>query len=117
MKVINTALLSLTLLFSTHVLAQGTEEVLLGLDIQANSLQLHVASGGCTVASDFHVEVNKGITRQPPYMVTVYRIKPDNCKAMLLDGVKVAFDRKALGLEGTIEFTITNRFGNTSSHR
>ena len=117
MKVIKIGLLTLLLLASTFAFAEGTEEVLLGIDIQPNSLELHVASGGCTSAGDFNIEVNKGITGKSPYMVTVFRVKPDNCKAMLLDGVKVSFDRESLELEGLLEFTITNKLGNTSNHR
>ena len=97
--------------------AAPTEEVLYGLDILPNSLELHVASGGCTSADNFNVEVNKGITGKPPYIVTIIRIKPDNCKMMVPDGVKISFDREKLGLDKLIEFTVTNKFGNTSQHR
>ena len=102
---------------SFGIQAEATEEVLMGLDIQPKSLVLHVASGGCTTAKDFNVKVNKGITGKPPYIVTIKRIKPDNCKVLVRNGIKITFDRKKLGLGGRIKFNVTNKFGNTSQHR
>ena len=117
MKFTKMIVLSGLLITSLGTKAEPTEEVLLGLDIMPNSIELHVTSGGCTSAENFSIEVNKGITGKPPYLVSVKRIKPDNCKMRIPDGVKVSFNRKKLGLDGLVEFTVTNKFGNTSQHR
>ena len=102
---------------SQAAFAEPTEEVLLGLDLNTKTLDLHVASGGCTKKDDFEIEVNKGFTGRPPYLVTVRRIRSDNCKKLMPEGVKLSFDRGKLGLDGLVEFTITNKIGNTSQHR
>jgi len=117
MKLAKITMLIGSLIVSLGVRAEPTIEVLMGLDIQPKALLVHVASGGCTSAKDFEVKVNKGVTGKPPYIVTIKRIKPDNCKALVRGGIKLSFDRKRLGLEGNIEFNVTNRFGNTSQHR
>ena len=99
------------------VAAEGTEEVLLGVGLTSEGLQFTVASGGCTQKSDFAVEVNKGITAKLPYLVTVRRMKPDNCKAMIEGGTVIRFTKKELELSGIVEVTLTNKIGNTSQHR
>lgn len=97
--------------------AGGTEEVLLGVKIDSNNLELTVATGGCTKKGDFSVEVNKGFTGKPPYLLTVRRIRPDDCKAMMSDGTVIRFSKEELGLSGIVEMTLTNKIGNTSQHR
>lgn len=117
MKLLKSAVFLATISTSCLAISAPTEEVLLGIDILPNSLEIHVKSGGCTSSDSFEVDVNKGVTGNPPYMVTIKRIKADNCKMLVLDGVKVNFDRKMLGLDGLVEFSITNTIGNTSNHR
>ncbi len=102
---------------ATGVQASGTEEVLLGIDFSQKTVDIHVASGGCTKKEDFHFDVNKGVTGKPPYIVTIRRITPDNCKALIHEGVRLSFDKTELGLDGLVEFTLTNKLGNTSQHR
>ncbi len=92
------------------------EEVLYGVEITPEKLIITVATGGCTGEDSFHVDVNKGYTGRPPYLVTVYRVVPDHCKGNF-EPMKVAFSRKELKLEGNVEFTVQNRIGNTSQHR
>ena len=117
MRLVKSAILTGMIFVSAGAHAEPTEEVLFGLDILPDSLEIHVATGGCTSANDFEIDVNKGTTGKPPYLVTIKRIKPDNCKGIFPEGVKVSFDRKKLGLDGLVEFTVTNKFGNTSQHR
>lgn len=93
-----------------------TEEVLYGVELTPEKLIITVATGGCTGEDSFHVDVNKGYTGQPPYLVTVYRIKSDNCKGAF-EPMQIAFSREKLGLDGLVEFILRNKIGNTSQHR
>lgn len=92
------------------------EEVLHGIELTDQKLIITVATGGCTKKDDFHVEVNKGFTRLPPYLVTVYRIKSDDCRGNF-EPIRISFSLKELGLEGNVDFRVLNRIGNTSDHR
>ncbi|WP_446010624.1 hypothetical protein [Candidatus Electrothrix sp.] len=92
------------------------EEVLHGIELTDEKLIITVATGGCTEEDSFHVYVDKGYTGLPPYQVTVYRIKPDDCKGNF-EPVRISFSRRELGLEGNVDFRILNRIGNTSNHR
>ncbi|MCI5150034.1 MAG: hypothetical protein D3916_11715 [Candidatus Electrothrix sp. MAN1_4] len=93
-----------------------TEEVLHGIELTDQKLIITVATGGCTEEDSFHIEVNKGYTGLPPYLVTVYRIKSDDCRGNF-EPIRISFSRKELGLEGNVDFRILNRIGNTSDHR
>lgn len=92
------------------------EEVLYGVELTPEKLIITVATGGCTGEESFHVDVNKGFTGQPPYLVTVYRIKSDNCKGKF-EPMQIAFSREKVGLDGLVEFVLRNKIGNTSNHR
>lgn len=92
------------------------EEVLYGVELTPEKLIITVATGGCTGEDSFHVEVNKGYTGLPPYLVTVYRIVSDNCKG-IFEPMKIAFSREKLGLDEAVEFILLNKIGNTSQHR
>lgn len=94
----------------------AVEEVLYGVELTPESLIITVATGGCTEEDSFHIDVNKGYTGLPPYLVTVYRVKPDDCLGHF-EPIRIAFSRKDLGLEGLVEFRVLNRIGNTSNHR
>lgn len=112
MKSIKIVFLAVVLCSYQTAFAEPANEVILGLDLKEQTLDLHVASNGCTKQENFNIEVNKGVTGAPPYQVTVKRIKADYCKALIPDGVWLSFDRKTLGLEGQVEFMLTNRVGN-----
>ncbi|MCX4027550.1 hypothetical protein H0A36_19485 [Endozoicomonas sp. SM1973] len=112
MKITKIAALAGALITSPFVAAEGTKEVLMGVDILPNSIELHVASGGCTSANSFTINVDKTAS---PHSVTVLRVQPDFCEAHIPDGIKVSFDRAALGLDGKVEFILTNKIGNTST--
>lgn len=92
------------------------EEVLHGVEITPEKLTITVATGGCTKEGSFRFDVNKGTTGQMPYMVTVYRIEPDDCEGNF-EPIKISYSRKELGLDGTVEFILRNKIGNTSQHR
>ncbi|MCI5144544.1 MAG: hypothetical protein D3923_03235, partial [Candidatus Electrothrix sp. AR3] len=88
----------------------AVEEVLYGIELTPERLVITVATGGCTEKDSFHIHVDKGYTGLPPYQVTVYRIKPDDCKGNF-EPIRISFSRKDLGLEGAIDFTVRNRIG------
>ena len=96
---------------------QAGEEVVYGAGLTQDNLEFQVASGGCTAKEDFEVDVVKGITGLPPYLVTLNRIKSDNCKKLMPEGVSIKYGRKEVGLEGVAEIILTNKIGNTSQHR
>ncbi|WP_444946386.1 I78 family peptidase inhibitor [Microbulbifer sp. VTAC004] len=117
MKPFSVAILIAVLFTSSTALSESAEEVLLGITVRPETLDLHVASGGCTKKEDFNIDVNKGTTGLPPYQVTVTRIKPDHCEALSLEGVNLSFDRKKLGLDGSSTFRLTNEIGNFSPYQ
>lgn len=101
------------------------EEVLYGVALTEDELIITVATGGkeCTKQEDFRFDVNKGAKEgkewtkgQEPYIVTVYRIVSDECyKAPGV--ISISYSRKELGLDGSVEFILRNKIGNTSNHR
>ena len=104
--------------FITPAIADnGTEEVLLGVNLTEKYLELHVASNGCTSENDFSIDVNTGITGAEPLHLTVLRIKPDECKAEVPDGVTIKFSREKYKLNGYYAMTLVNKIGTTSQGR
>lgn len=79
-------------------------EKLLGLttDFRAGSVTIEVAGSGCTDRDSFRVEFSN-------QTLTVYRVIPDNCKAM---PAKEAFtySLKELGISPHKPFTVGNPF-------
>jgi hypothetical protein len=59
------------------------------------ALVARVDSNGCTQASDFEVSV----ADKSPAQITLRRIKPDLCRAMIPDGVELRWTYADLGLE------------------
>lgn len=93
------------------------EEVLYGVELTKEKLIITVVSGGCTKEGDFRFDVNKGSEGQQQYTVTVYRIKPDDCKRVP-ELIQISYSREELGLDGhAVEFILRNKIGNTSQHR
>lgn len=97
--------------------AEGIVEILLGIQVTTNDILLSVASGGCTKKEDFSIEVDRGLGAKPNYILTVRRIKSDNCKAYLPEGTIIKFGTDEVGLSGAFEVTLANKIGNTSQHR
>lgn len=92
---------------------QTGEEILEELTISPNTVTIKVGSNGCTDKNSFRVDVKKedGITNKAPhYKLTIYRIKLDECKAIVDEGVLITFDlEKDCGLSGVYTFSIMNR--------
>jgi hypothetical protein len=89
---------------------QGTEEVLMGLAADSKALTIRVESGGCTEKKDFHIAVQKTGGRALHHVLTIYRTRRDECKALLMDGAELKFDlNKDLGLSGFTTYSIANK--------
>ncbi len=86
--------------------------VLRELAIQDGKLRFRVDSGGCTDAASFKVRVDRldGVApNKAHYQLTVERVRIDECKAMLWEGVEIQLDlRKDLGLKGKYTVSAAN---------
>jgi len=94
---------------------EWTEEVLMGLVADRNDLAIRVGSGGCTQKDDFWIwrqidEESK--TGHPHYLLTIYRVRKDECKAIMRNGIEIKYHLKEdLGLPSIFTYTLTNRIG------
>ena len=107
-------------LFSPAVIAQQYshgprhvgEEVLEELLVGSKTLLARVASGGCTDKGSFRIDVEKtdGITqRVAHYLLTIRRIRIDECKAIVDVGPLISWDlEKDLGLTGNYTVSVKN---------
>lgn len=93
-----------------------TIEVLHGIRINDESIDIFVTSNGCTSKDNIRIEVDKGFTGMTPVSLTVVRSEPDTCK-MMSHVAQLTFTKAELGIEGRFDFTLTNKLGNTSSGR
>jgi len=90
-----------------------TEEVLMDFFANGNDLTIRVATGGCTKKEDFWIwctydEESK--SGPPHYVLTIYRMKKDECKAFHPSGVTIMFNlREELGLPDLFTYRVTNR--------
>jgi len=91
------------------------EEVLMSLFANRNELAIRVGSGGCTQKDDFLIwrqideESKDG---QPHYLLTIYRVRKDECKAIMRNGIEIKYHlKKDLGLPNISTYTLTNRIG------
>jgi hypothetical protein len=82
------------------------------LAIRDGKLAFRVDSGGCTDAASFAVDVVKepGVPAAAPrYRLTIRRVRADDCKALLLEGVLIEMDlAKDLGLAGRFTVSVEN---------
>jgi hypothetical protein len=82
------------------------------LAIRDGKLVFRVDSGGCTDAASFAVDVVKdpGMSAAVPhYRLTIRRVRADDCKALLLEGVLIELDlAKDLGLAGQYIVSVEN---------
>ena len=86
--------------------------VLRELSIRDGKLAFRVDSGGCTDARSFKVRVARedGVAPQVPHFrLAIERVRADECKAMLWEGVLIELDlSKDLGLEGAFSVSVAN---------
>ena len=82
------------------------------ISIRDGKLAFRVDSGGCTDASSFKVDVVKEegfAPKVPHYRLTIRRVRADDCKAMLLEGVLIELDLgKDVGLAGRYTVSVEN---------
>lgn len=90
-----------------------TEEVLMGLFANRNELSIRVGSGGCTKKEDFWIWCHydeESKSGPPHYVLTIYRMRKDECKAFHPTGVLIKFNlREELGLPDLFTYLVTNR--------
>lgn len=94
---------------------QPGEEVLKELVAGSHTVAIRVGSNGCTDKDSFRVDVQKshGVSpKTPHYVLTFFRVKPDECKAIVPGGTLITFDlKKNLGLGGAYTYSVSNRVG------
>jgi hypothetical protein len=82
------------------------------LAIRDGKLVFRVDSGGCTDAASFTIDVAKevgSLPKVPHYRLTIRRVRADDCKALLLDGVLIELDlEKDVGLTGRSMISVEN---------
>lgn len=101
---------------SAQKISHGPRElgvvVLQELAVKEEKVIIRVDSGGCTNkgAIKANVRKEKGITeRAPHFVVTFERVRIDECKAIVSDGVLIEYDiPRDLGLAGLYTLTVTN---------
>ncbi|MBN6104762.1 hypothetical protein JR064_21595 [Xanthomonas sp. CFBP 8703] len=91
---------------------QEVVEVLHGINITDDAIELFVTSTGYTKKEDFQIDVNTGFTGQSPVAITVLRIRPDFGK-MRRNVVRICFTKAELGIEGWFEVALVNKIGNS----
>jgi len=72
-----------------------TSETLRAFRFEGGALIARVDSNGCTSAADFAVELDG----DAPVEATLIRRSPDNCKALVPDGVELRWSYADLGLD------------------
>ena len=86
--------------------------ILRDLSIRDGKISFRVDSNGCTDTGSFEVRVSRqeGITSKAAhYQLTIERVRIDECKAMLWDGVVIELElEEDLGLTGTYTLSVTN---------
>ena len=86
--------------------------VLRELWLEEGKLRFRVDSNGCTDLESFRIQVGrqKGLgARAAHYQLAIQRVRVDECKAMLWEGVVIELDlEKDVGLAGTYTLSVTN---------
>lgn len=98
------------LLLATGFSAQAMQsyiEPLFGLYIKPNSINIQVASGGCTNKSSFLVK-KLFSRRSSVFQLAFVRVVPDNCEGYFPEGRVVSFTYEDLNLESGQSFQIAN---------
>lgn len=97
---------------------QTGEEVLEEILMGSKKFIIRVGSNGCTDKGSFKVDVKKedGLSlKSPHYILTILRIKPDECKAIVDEGALVLFDmEKDIGIKGSFTYSVANRVFSSS---
>ncbi len=86
-------------------------ENILGIEMVDDKLNIRVHSNGCTSKESFKVNVIKGFTGLPPYILEVYRVKPDWCRMYVPNGIVLEYTLAELGIEPNADFHLSNKIG------
>jgi hypothetical protein len=73
---------------------------------------LVVMTHGCTEKSDFHVEIDKVDRSRKRVVLSLRRLRPDECKGFFPSGRRIEYTREELGISR--DETIELRRGNAS---
>lgn len=79
-------------------------EAVRSVAFDGRSLNVVVDSNGCTEASSFEVRISDG----DPSELTLVRLSPDLCKALVPDGRPVSWTYQELGIESGDAVRLTN---------
>ena len=92
---------------------QTGEEILEELVIKSNTITIGWAAmvARLRIVFGWTLRKKKGSPPLAPhYMITFYRVRPDECKAIVDDGALITYDlKKDFGLSGPYTFTVANR--------
>ncbi|WP_312190342.1 hypothetical protein [Sphingobacterium sp.] len=86
-------------------------EILNGIEISRDLMKIKVPSRGLTDKRSFEINIIKGITGIPPYILEVVRVKSDLGKAYLPDGVILEYTASELDEEFLSTYTLLNQLG------
>ena len=75
------------------------------IDINAQTITLRVATGGCTRKKDFVVKVAKSY---PVTVLEVIKVKKDRCKGLFPSGTTITFTRQELGIDADEKILVIN---------
>lgn len=85
-----------------------TLETIIAFRAEGSALIFRVATGGCTTADDFRVDVELVDSRR--VAITLHRLRADTCKAFIPEGVEIRFEQEALGIPAGREVVVRNPF-------
>jgi hypothetical protein len=86
-------------------------EILMGFRVAGERLHFRVATGGCTSADDFRLDVEEAKEEVGHIIVTLHRIRIDSCKGHFPDGTEITFATDALGISPGQRILVRNPFG------
>lgn len=86
-------------------------EILKGIEILHNTLKIRVSSNGLTSKESFCINIIKGFTEQPPFLLEIVRVKPDNGKAFLPDGIILEYAPEELKQKFFSTYRLLNLIG------
>ncbi len=111
----------IVILTSTSVFAQKNlifstvprVEVLFGLNLTSDDIQIRIESHGCTTTESFFVQKYIDSSDQQIHLNFI-RVRPDWCKSFLPDGVWLKFSKSEFNISNSDLVRIDNPFGTRS---
>ncbi|CAN5297846.1 hypothetical protein BH10PSE1_BH10PSE1_28620 [soil metagenome] len=90
---------------TTTTASSATLETLRAVRFDQGALVVQADSNGCTDETSFAVNIADG---EGPAQLTLTRERPDNCKALVPDGVELRWTYAELGLEAGATAVVSN---------